>query len=111
MNYATHNDQEVDIDGTHFMGYVRASYDELVSLFGQPTDSDGYKVDAEWHVLFRDGAVATIYNWKNGRNYLGEDGTPVQRITEWNVGGRDGPNVYIRISAIIASLQRYGVKA
>jgi hypothetical protein len=31
--------------------------------------------------------VATIYNWKNGPNYIGR-GT-IEDIDEWNIGGHD----------------------
>jgi hypothetical protein len=57
-------------------------------LFGKPHDFfDDFKCDAEWYVEFDDGTVATIYNWKNGRNYLGDDAPPVEAITSWNIGG------------------------
>ena len=52
-------------------------------------DGDGYKTDAQWSLVFPDGVIATVYNWKNGRNYLGADGDAVEDITEWNVGGKD----------------------
>jgi hypothetical protein len=50
---------------------------------------DDYKSDAEWIVQFEDGLVATIYNYKNGMNYCGSEGTPTHRITDWNIGGYD----------------------
>ena len=87
MNFTTHTHDTFDIGGTSLQGAVTATYNELTSLFGKPTDGDGYKVDAEWIVRFDDGTVATIYNWKNGVNYCGKDGTPVEQITEWHVGG------------------------
>lgn len=82
----THND--IDPNMTSLQGYVTADYDVLTALFGEPMDGDGYKTDAEWHLRFQpSNLVATIYNWKNGRNYLGHDGLNVQAITEWNIGG------------------------
>jgi hypothetical protein len=87
MNFTTHNTAEIDINGSCLQGEITAGYAELVSLFGRPHDGDGYKVDAEWDVRFEDGTVATIYNWKNGKNYYGEDGTPTEQITDWHVGG------------------------
>ena len=48
--------------------------------------SDG-KTDVEWDIEFQDGTYLHIYNWKNGKNYLGDDGLEVDQITEWNVGG------------------------
>jgi hypothetical protein len=87
MTFKTHNDTDININGTHGQGNVTAAYKELCSLFGKPTAGDGYKVDAEWAVMFDDGTVATIYNWKNGKNYEGENGLPVEQIEYWNIGG------------------------
>lgn len=76
------------IAGTYLQGYVRATYAELRAAFGRPTNGDGYKIDACW-VIQEGDVVATVYNYKNGRNYLGKRrGTPKTRITEWNIGGR-----------------------
>ena len=87
MKFVTHNQSNIDVNGTHFQGYIDAEYSVLKKIFGKPTSSDGYKTDAEWEILFEDGTVATIYNWKNGKNYLGREGTPKTKITRWNVGG------------------------
>lgn len=87
MQFTTHNSHDIDINGTHFQGEVAAKYDELLAVFGTPTDGDGYKVDAEWMLRFDDGTIATVYNWKNGINYCGDEGKPVQQITDWHIGG------------------------
>ena len=82
--------------GTHLQGNVGATYQELVEVFGEPIryDSDGTthmsnKVDAEWRITFEDGTKATIYNYKNGLNYLGAEGKRLSEISMWNVGGYD----------------------
>ena len=84
---------KADLDAISFtfrVGQVDASFDQLVRCFGEPHDEgDGYKTDVEWLLQFEDGTVATIYNWKDGPNYLGAAGTPVDRITHWHIGGRD----------------------
>ena len=73
---------------TWLQGYVEINYDTLVEVFGpQHNNGDGYKVDAEWDLMFSDGTIATIYNWKNGKNYDEDDGLEVSEITEWHVGG------------------------
>jgi hypothetical protein len=89
MKYQTHNETEVDTNMSHLQGYITADYEELVDAFGSPMryGFDDYKVDAEWHIAFEDGTVASIYNWKNGRNYMGTQGMDVQDIRHWNVGG------------------------
>ena len=89
MQFITHNhDASIQFQGTCLQGELTASYKELVGLFGKPFDGDGYKTDAEWTLLFEDGTAATVYNYKNGKNYCGDDGLPVQQITEWHIGGR-----------------------
>jgi len=87
MNYKTHNDTNIDVNGTHLQGYINTDYDTLVELFGEPTIGDEYKTDVEWEIKFEDDTVATIYNWKNGKNYIGSDGLNVSDINEFNVGG------------------------
>jgi len=83
------NDETVETGGSHLQGGVDASYAELVALFGEPGEGDGSKVDARWALRFDDPrrTVATVYNYKDGPAYLGDEGTPVARIREWHVGG------------------------
>tara|TARA_B100000131_G_scaffold168602_1_gene162984 strand:+ start:8613 stop:8969 length:357 start_codon:yes stop_codon:yes gene_type:complete len=84
------NCNSIKINGTCRQGYIEASYDQLLSKFGPPSELfDNWKSDAEWSIEFEDGSVATIYNWKNGKNYCGEDGLDVEDIKEWNIGGND----------------------
>jgi len=74
--------------GTSLQGYVRVSYARLVKSFGKPLKGDGYKTDAEWVLKAPDGTIATIYNYKDGKAYLGRKGTPVRNITNWHIGGK-----------------------
>lgn len=76
-----------NVVGTFFQGYIDVSYQRLVEIFGEPQESDGYKVDAQWNLIFSDKTVATIYNYKDGKNYLGDDGDDVKDIRDWHVGG------------------------
>ena len=99
--FETHNETEVRVAGTCLQGYINATYQELIDVFGKPTKSDGYKVDAEWLIEFEDGTVATVYNWKNGPNYCGAEGTPVEYITEWNVGGNSGTDTVTKIKLVL----------
>ena len=91
-----------EANGTHLQGNVGATYQELVEVFGEPIryDSDGTthmnnKTDAEWRISFEDGTVATIYNYKNGLNYLGAEGKRVNEISMWNVGGHSERAVFL----------------
>ena len=78
---------DIDINGTSLQGQITANYADLVTAFGTPLAGDDYKTDAEWAVQVN-GTVASIYNWKNGPAHCGPDGTPVEQITRWNIGGR-----------------------
>ena len=89
MDFKTHNDIDINIMGTSLVGYIDCSYDKLLKTFGPPQGTDEYKVDAEWSIKFKDGRVATIYNYKTGKNYLGEKGKAVENIYRWNVGGNN----------------------
>ena len=82
-------EKTTNVGGTFLRGYIKASYDQLVKTFGEPHDPDGdnYKTDVEWAFEFADGTVATLYNWKNGKNYLGAEGLELNDIYEWHVGG------------------------
>ena len=75
--------------GTSLVGYIDIDYNSLVRVLGEPyRQADGYKVDAEWVIHFHDGTIATIYNYKDGINYLGpEEGTPTEQIRDWHIGG------------------------
>lgn len=77
---------DADPSGTSLQGYLYSSYKNIVKVYGLPLEGD-YKTDAEWIIKWEDGLIGTIYNWKNGKNYLGEDGLEVEDITEWNIGG------------------------
>ena len=84
--------------GTSLQGHVRADYETLVEFFGKPDPNmcDGYKTDVEWCVEVEedDGHIhiISIYNWKNGENYLGREGMRVWDMKDWNIGGRSFEN-------------------
>ena len=70
-------------------GYLTISYGKLVDLLGEPNcEGDDYKVDAQWSVTF-DGEIFAIYNYKNGKNYCGEEGDNVEDIGDWHIGGNN----------------------
>jgi hypothetical protein len=100
------NTPSIDVNMTHLQGYINCSYDDLVEAFGYPLEErfDDYKSDAEWQIEFDDGTVATIYNYKNGKNYLGDQGYNVCDITQWHVGGRS-KNVVDRVAFLIKECQ------
>ena len=83
------HDFESLIMGTSGQGKIDCSYSYLVALFGSPSEGDGYKTQAEWTV-YTPAGIAAIYDWKQGDCYNGKgNGTPVEQITQWSVGGHD----------------------
>ena len=86
------------MNGTHLQGQIPYTYHELETILGPPTIvyEPGQKTDVEWVLRVKDATgsgeevIATIYNFKNGINYLGPDrGTPLSEMMYFNVGGHD----------------------
>ncbi len=78
--------------GTFGIGSIETTFSYLVEMLGEPKryKRDGKKVDVEWNMNVpgtNGGVVATIYNYKTGKNYLGEKGKDPEDITHWHVGG------------------------
>ncbi len=77
--------------GTHGQGDIVMEYEKLVEVLGEPLHSDGYKSQCEWVIEFKPknspNQIATIYDWKLGKQYLGEEGEDKENIMYWNVGG------------------------
>lgn len=82
---------EVDINGTHLQGYARVPFSRVVEVFGEPGEGDGYKVAFEWSIRFKDGTVATIYDYKVSSLYDDDQPTPQQlrerEFDDWHIGG------------------------
>lgn len=85
---------------TCFQADIEISYHEIVAIFGDETlDGDGYKVQAEWHVITPAG-FATIYDYKQGKNYCGDEGIPKTKVTDWHIGGESKAVVPFILSAL-----------
>jgi len=85
--------------GTSLSGYLNVPYSKLVELFGKPdVPTDGYKTDAEWHLLIKERGeetgFVTVYNFKDGKNYCGANGLNVEDISDWHVGSRNMSEYY-----------------
>ena len=86
-------------NGTSLSGYIKTSYSTLVKLFGESLGpSSDNKVAAEWHLLIKDRGeevgFATIYNYKDGKNYAGPNGLNVEDIETWHVGSKSKIDLY-----------------
>lgn len=76
--------------GTSFKGYLYVRYDQLMALFDEPRvpEHSDNKIDVEW-IIDTPYGVATIYNYKDGKNYMGKAGLRPDQISEWHVGGKN----------------------
>lgn len=76
MSASKHND-------TSWLGHkVRASYNELVSLFGEPHDINDGKMFWKWCVFNAAGEAVTIYDWYHGRDARQSS----DEQCNWNIG-------------------------
>tara|TARA_B110000285_G_C14782461_1_gene449201 strand:+ start:321 stop:629 length:309 start_codon:yes stop_codon:yes gene_type:complete len=90
-------------NGTCLQGRIESSYGNLVHHLGNPhITAEDNKTDVEWGFKFSDGTIATIYNYKDGKAYLGEKGKSLQDITYWHIGGFS-KKAYLKIQNIIES--------
>lgn len=78
------------LNGSSLQGRIDAPYKEIVKAFGPARASDcgDHKVDAEW-VGLANKQPFCIYNYKDGPNYLGAEGTPTEQITDWHIGAHN----------------------
>ena len=81
-------------------GYINAPLEHLESIFNKHGyDHDNFKTDGSWSLEFKENGsitIATIYNCKDGKNYLGNDGFDLDQIKSWNIGGF-GVNAYNKV--------------
>lgn len=93
--------KKADINGTSLICSVSVSYSNLVKLFGRHNKGN-YKTDAEW-VIETPFGVGTIYNYKDGKNYLGrKEGLAIKDITDWHIGGKNQETGLIILASIEA---------
>jgi len=73
--------------GGHLIEMANIDSEYLIELFGDPKSIGSRKSDWEWVLEYEDGELAYIYDWKVGKNYLGDDGWSLEEITYWHIGG------------------------
>ena len=93
------------IIGSHFMGMIGGdenplTYTRLCELFGTPMMGRDNKSFCNWVLEFEDGLIATIYDYKSSKKYLGEDGLSVNDMKSWHIGGHDEV-VFNRVQKIL----------
>lgn len=83
-----------EVNGTSLKTHVEATFQELVTLLGEPEQGDDYKVSGEWAVKDRGGNVCTVYDWKRTNLYDPDYPTVAQfragkRPITFNIGGHN----------------------
>jgi hypothetical protein len=82
--------------GSSLKGYITASHDELVSVFGLPKDVDGDKVSTQW-IVQAGNTQYSIYDYKETNVY--DDRLPsveqfrARASYEWHIGGFDNKHI------------------
>jgi hypothetical protein len=74
-----------EINGTSLQGYTETTRADLTRAFGEPIWYGDHteKVTIEWGVLFADGTLATVYDWKRyTEKELGAD-----EVYQYHIGG------------------------
>jgi hypothetical protein len=73
----------VETNGTSLKGYVKTTFDNIVSKLGEPSYNDMYdKILANWAIEFEDGLIVTIYIYK--LSYIPKE------VYNWHIGGPYG---------------------
>ena len=98
----------------HLQAEVICSFKDLTSLFGRPFSYKkfGSAIDVQWAFVLDSGEIVTLYNWKNGPNYMTDNYRQksvfaayaryrriykLKDITEWNIGAENPePAYYIK---------------
>ena len=76
------------IEGTGKRATMFAHYEDIVRVYGKPILNREYgKVDVHW-IVETDAGLATIYNYKDGKAYLGDEGLDYRDIKSWSIGAK-----------------------
>jgi len=92
----------VCITGTRYLGTVKADYEQLVRVFGEPLKGSD-KTTCEWNVEIYDEEfdsehVVALYDWKE-TDWTTCRSTPNY---EWNIGGKDVMDMYALLDVLEA---------
>lgn len=85
--------QDADTNGSHRQSEIYVSPAKLIEKFGEPIESDGYKVSGEYVFDNDEGEVFTLYDWKATTLYDDYGVTPSdfwqeQSAVQFNIGGK-----------------------
>jgi hypothetical protein len=100
------NHEASDSNGTHLQGDVTATKRDLKGLLGKPLFESFYaddKVLTEWIIEFKDGMVATLYDWKLDEPLQMDDNYA------WHIGGHK-KEVVERVRQLIKGEVEYEIE-
>lgn len=104
------NHSDANINGTHLQGYVYSTKEKIKQVLGRANveQLDLWNIDlldkvlTEWTLVFPDGEVATIYDWKLDK--------PLEQTEEyrWHIGGNSF-DVVDRITKLLDREEKYEI--
>ena len=93
------------LNGTSFHdGYVKATYNQLLNVFGKHHYDDIDKISAQWGLQTNDGLVFAIYDWNEYGNY------PIHNKDveyDWHIGTKTVTETH----EVIKALKSIGLNA
>jgi hypothetical protein len=79
--------------GTHQTGILHTDYHKIVSVFGEPEESNSDKIQVEWILKFEDRTIATVYDYRAIR-------IP-EKNKDWYIGGKNKKSVYYVLALVL----------
>ena len=94
LDFKIKKENIIELFGSCYQASLRGKFEDIIQIFGWPCyigddASDDRKVFVEWVLEFPSEQICTIYNYKNGYNYMGENGISVFDMEYWSVGGHN----------------------
>lgn len=93
-----------DLAGTSRQGTAPFPYDRIVEVFGEPDETSWDEDSAfTWSIIFADGTVASLYDYKESSLYDERLPSPEQMKRDflgWHIGGKGWPAVDLVIRAL-----------
>ena len=87
------------------VGSFDAPFSYVRAILGEPIYKKGYenhvyKSDVVWQIFMQVDPIeiVTVYNYKDGKNYLGEKGLKPEQITHWCIGSNNKEKARLYIS-------------
>ena len=99
--YVTHNETPSlsgKTVGSYRVGYITASFEDLVLAFGMPRRLDN-TLDGtfyQWDIEFGDGTIATVYDYNMKQ--------PGYDVMDWHVGGKSFDAATLVATAVLRAV-------